>query len=152
MTEQLTLFGSPEPTEPVPEHVERTERKGMIDALFSSGRMFTRNASRHRCPTCRAQVLSAVDGDLCASSVTVDPTPLDPEAELACKLSGRLTYRLRIRGGRAQIDDRDPVWTGPAPADATILPEHRCGARFPGNIEHLLPAARTIDRAAEPTF
>lgn len=150
MTEQLPLWG--ETPAPVPEHVEREERRGMIDGLFSSGRMFTRNASRHRCPSCRASVLSAVDGDLCASSVTVDPTPLTPEGELACKLSGRLTYRLRIREGRAQLDDRDPVWTGAAPAGATIVPAHFCGARFPGTIEHLLPAARTIDRTAPPPF
>lgn len=152
MTEQLPLWGETPAPAPVPEHVERAERKGMIEGLFATGRMFTRNASRHRCPSCRAIVLSAVDGDLCASSVTVDPTPLDPQSELACKLAGRLTYRLRIREGRAQLDDRDPVWTGPAPEGATIVPEHRCGARFPGTIEALLPAARTIDRTAEPPF
>lgn len=152
MTEQLPLWGEIPAQPVVPEHVQRSEHKGMIDSLFATGRMFTRNASRHRCPSCRANVLSAVDGDLCASSVTVDPTPLDPQSELACKLSGRLTYRLRIREGRAQLDDRDPVWTGPAPDGATILPEHRCGARFPGTIDHLLPAARVIDRQAPPPF
>lgn len=152
MTEQLPLWGEPaQPDEPVPEHVAREELRGMIGELFASGRMFTRNASAHRCPTCRAYVLSAVDADRCAEQVTVDPTPLTNEAELACKLGDRPTYRLRIREGRAQLDDRDPR-TGPAPEGAVIVPAHRCGARFPGRIEQLLPPPRVDDRHAQPPF
>lgn len=138
MTEQLALFGDPTPAEPIPAHIERAELNGMLDALFSTGRMFTRKASRHRCPRCGASVLSAVDGDLAAEQVTVDPTPLDHADELACKIADRPTYRLRIREGRAQLDDRDRV-TGPAPDGATIVPAHRCGARFPGALKLLDP-------------
>ena len=138
MTTEPTLPGL-EPDVDVDPATAARERWGMLDALLAQGRQFTRKASVTRCPTCRAQVLTGADALMAATSVTVDPTPLDPESELACKLAGRGLYTVRRVDDRLELDYRDE-WGTPGHATRPVVPAHLCGHRFPGDLTTLAQA------------
>lgn len=65
---------------------------------------------------------------------TIDPTPLDSHAELACQLTGRKTYIAHIYTGSVHIIDTRDQWnmTRKLPQGQHAFPAHKCGARFPG--------------------
>jgi hypothetical protein len=98
-----------------------------------------RAARWQRCPTCDQLTLHGMDADVCAGMATADPTPLSPQQELACFIVGRPTYTLKPREKGYELSDRrcDYLW-GPRPPDhrsKTVIPAHKCGARFPGFIQ-----------------
>lgn len=98
-----------------------------------------RAARWDRCTTCNELTLHGMDADICAGMVIVDPTPLSPLQELACFTIGRETFTLKPREKGYELSDRRPAYLyGPRPPDhgsKTIVPAHRCGARFPGFIK-----------------
>lgn len=97
-----------------------------------------RAAHWKRCTDCGELTLHGMDADLCAGMVTADPTPLSPQQEHACMITGRPTYTLKPRGNSYELNDRSGAYLyGTRPPDGrgkTIVPEHLCGARFPGFI------------------
>lgn len=92
-----------------------------------------------RCPTCNELTLHGMDADLTAGMATVDPTPLSPQQEHACMITGRETYSLKERGTSYELNDRRGAYRyGARPPDhkgRTIVPAHKCGARFSGFIQ-----------------
>lgn len=92
-----------------------------------------------RCTTCGELTLHGMDADLCAGMATVDPTPLSPQQEHACMITGRETYSVKERGTSYELNDRRGAYRyGARPPDQrgkTIVPAHQCGARFPGFIK-----------------
>lgn len=97
-----------------------------------------RAARWNRCPNCQELTLHGMDADLCAGMVTADPTPLSQQQEHACMITGRPTYTLKPRGNSYELNDRRGAYLyGSRPPDGRgklIIPEHKCGARFPGFI------------------
>lgn len=112
-----------------------------------------RAARWERCKDCDQLTLHGMDADLCAGMVTVDPTPLSPQQEHACMITGRPTYSLKPRGTSYELSDRDGAYLyGSRPPDQrgkTIVPAHQCGARFPGFIPR--PATKETTNH-EPNF
>lgn len=100
-----------------------------------------RAATWQRCRNCNELTLHGMDADICAEMVTADPTPLNPQQELACFIIGRPTFTLTPRAGSTsyELSDRRTAYRyGPRPPDhgsRTIIPAHQCGARFPGFIK-----------------
>lgn len=106
------------------------------DLINERGGEAWRNASTRRCPTCSQIVLYGLDGDVCALSARVDPTPLTVLGEAVAVISGRGTYNLTRVGGRQRLYLRD--------ADAIegdrrypVVPEHRCGAPLHQHAERI---------------
>lgn len=151
-----TLFDLPADPRPDPGPtpvLARREERGAIDAMFAQGRAFVRKASLGPCPSCRQPVLTGVDADMVGIPVTVDPTPLTPQEELAATMAGRTTYSLRISPDRAEIDDRDRyAICKPHPTGRPIVPAHQCGARFPSHLQQWRTSSRPTRPDDAPPF
>ncbi len=94
----------------------------------------SRIAKYHRCRKCKAIVITGLDHDTCASTVTADPTPLNPITEVAAILTNRATFQApKTPEGGYRLDYRHPPsrW----PPRTPVIPEHKCGHRFPGFLE-----------------
>lgn len=77
------------------------------------------------CSTCRRIIWTGLDADVAAFTAHVDPTPLDPLAELVAILDGRRTYTLWPGRGRpGELYHRDPWFTDRT--HGTVHAEHRC--------------------------
>lgn len=120
---------------------QATKKPGMDDWLKQQLENKTggfRAARWGRCPDCQELTLHGMDADLCAGMVTVDPTPLSPQQEHACMIVGRPTFTIKPRGNSYELNDRRGAYLyGSRPPDHrthTIIPAHKCGARFPGFI------------------
>lgn len=95
-----------------------------------------RRARLTRCTTCRAPVMSGLDGDVCALEAWCDPRPLTPAGEAAACVDGRRTWSLtKARAGRFELDPRDAREIRRHPAGTErrrdVLAEHRCHAELP---------------------
>lgn len=93
-----------------------------------------RRVSGARCRTCHVVVLRALDGDICAMPVTVDPDPVSVIGEFLAVTQGRRTYDLMSwRSNKAYsycLEFRRPVHiTRTRRYD--VYAEHRCGAPLP---------------------
>lgn len=103
----------------------------------------------HYCRTCKEIIITGTY-DLAAKPgrtfmhATIDPTPLDPDSELACLLAGRTTYRCQTTPRSITIiESRIARWEMGWHINEIVLPAHQCGARFDGF--HTPPAPeRTI--------
>lgn len=130
---QPALFQAPEPPRPAPGH----DMDPWLRALLETKTGGFRAAKWGRCPRCQELTLTGIDGDVAAATVTVDPTPITTQQEHACLTIRRGTYNLTKRGRSYDIHDRDsdhlygPIPVPPKPLEI-IVPEHRCGARYPG--------------------
>ena len=130
---QPALFKAPPP---------KASKPGMDDWLREQLENKTggfRAARWGRCPACQELTLHGMDADLCAGMVTADPTPLSQQQEHACMIFGRPTFSLKPRGNSYELSDRTGAFLyGTRPPDGrgkTIVPQHKCGARFPGFIQ-----------------
>ena len=107
-----------------------------------------------RCTTCQELTLHGMDADICAGMVTADPTPLSPPQEHACFIVGRPTFTLKPRGTSYELSDRTGAYLyGPRPPDhhgKTVVPAHRCGARFQGFIPR--PTTKETSTNDQPDF
>lgn len=146
--EQPTLFGPP-PKTPKP----KTE-KWLLELLKTKTGGF-RTTNWKRCPTCKAITLTGINGDQCAWTITVDPTPLTPHDELLCTLTNRQTASATPNGKNYELHHRDEdMIAGHPPSKGfygLVFPEHRCGARFPGQ-HNPNPHAGGWDPNTKPTF
>lgn len=114
-----------------------------------------RVAKYRRCRKCKEIVLTGLSHDTCAWTVTADPTPLNRKTELAAILTNRQTFQAPKENTTVEpgyrLDYRHPgsTWTDRTP----VLPEHRCGARFPGFLEPpAQPNGETNDYPDTPPF
>lgn len=108
------------------------------DHLIAIGAMTpdgtTRRAQPRLCRTCNAHVLTGLDADLAALSITADPTPLDQLGELTALASGRSTYTLEHDGPRLVLNYRDAGRIRHRPPGGIrydVLPAHACGRPLP---------------------
>lgn len=108
-------------------HTAKTELFGTLDALQQTGRAHARKARWRHCPGCRLLVIHGPDATLMATLADADPTPLDADDQLACKLAHRPMYLLRRSGDRMELDYVDE-WATPGTANRPVLPQHLCGA------------------------
>lgn len=92
-----------------------------------------RTAKYQRCPKCQQITLTGLDHDTAAFTARTDPTPLTPQTELATILAGRQTYAAWRTPEGYHLEHRDHF--NMADLQHPILPEHQCGARFPGFLE-----------------
>ena len=143
---QATLF-------PAPKKVgKKSGQDEWLKQLLEQKTGGFRAARWGRCPTCNELTLHGMDADLTAGMATVDPTPLSPLQELACFITERETYSLKDRGNSYELNDRRGAYLyGPRPPNhhnKTIVPEHQCGARFPGFIPR--PATKETTNAHPP--
>lgn len=97
------------------------------------------SSAHYCCPRCKEIVIAATY-DLhpkpgrVIMTATVDPTPLEPHTELACKLAGRATYtaqRAPLGGKLTILRARTARWDHTWKDQQVTLPAHQCGARFP---------------------
>lgn len=92
-----------------------------------------RAARWRRCHTCHELTLTGLDNHLLAETATVDPTPITPEEEIAVILAGRTTYNLETYARtKIHLKRRDHAHGLGKPSRRPVVPEHRCGARYPG--------------------
>lgn len=107
---------------------------GMPDWLMQQIEIKTgglRNGRWKRCPRCNELTVQGLDADVAAFTVTVDPTPIQPNQEGWCVINGRNTYGVEVIGKKVIINYRDPYAIG-LPSHYRIVPEHVCGHRYPG--------------------
>lgn len=108
-----------------------------------------RTARYHKCDKCKEIIITGLDADIMAFTVTVDPTPLDPHKELACIMANRYTFTAWPTIEGYHLEHRDMF--NMSDQQHPVLPAHRCGARFPGFLE--APSeGRTHDWATRPDF
>ncbi len=89
---------------------------------------------RGRCRTCRQETLTGLCDDICAITITVDPTPLNQLGEAAAVLAGAKTYALhRGTTGALRLHRRDAWRIASIPAGNTapgwkadVVKEHSC--------------------------
>lgn len=147
MSEQPTLPGLAPASQT--RRDDTTDLPAWIREQLQAATWPTRRAARfHRCPDCNAIVLTGLDGDNCAFTSTTDPTPITRQLEIACLLAGRRTYTAWRAPNGYELTYRHPS----TPEQQPILPEHRCGARFPG---FLTPRRERTTRHGwpdQPTF
>lgn len=106
-----------------------------------------RGAHLTKCPRCQDWTITGLDNDVAAFEVICDPSPLTPQQEYLCILAGRRTLDLQTGGGKIVLHHRDPYGLG-TPSRYTVIPEHRCGARFPTiNIRHTQTTTHTSTKA-----
>lgn len=102
----------------------------------------SRAASRRICRDCGQPVVRALDADLLAFEVTVDPTPVNPVGELLALAAGRRTYDGIHVGGRLELEPRRPAHI--TQHRYPVFTDHHCGAPLPA-------AAPTAGAAQEDT-
>lgn len=101
----------------------------------------SRAAGTYACPGCRAVILRGLDADVAALTVTVDPAPLTLLGEVLALARGRTTYDLTRRGGRYELDPRNPSHIKKRPAsEFHVAPEHKCGNPLPAKPREFIPA------------
>lgn len=93
----------------------------------------SRAVSRHICRHCQSPTLRALDGDVLAFDVTVNPDPIDELGELLAIATGRRTYDAITTTGRMELEPRRPAHI--PNRRHPVLAEHRC--------HEPLPTART---------
>lgn len=107
----------------------------LVDSGAMTAEGVTRRARGRTCRKCRAPILAGLDGDSCAQSVEVDPTPLTAIGEAMALLGGRGTWQLVRRGGGRDGHelirrDRDLIRSWPAGLTEgrayDVLPRHKC--------------------------
>lgn len=112
-----------------------------------------RAAKWNRCNHCNRIVLTGINDDTCAATVTADPTPLTPQQEIECLLTHRPTISATPHGKTYDLHHRDADLISDHPANTptlygTVLPTHQCGNRYPGFLTH----QTTTDWPTNPTF
>lgn len=123
--------GTPHPTEPgdLPNWIAEQLRANKTNATARTARF------RH-CPKCEAIILTGLDADLLAWTVNADPTPLTEQQETAAIIVGRRTFLATKTTDGYRLDhlDHDDGLPARIGTNPDHLPEHQCGARFPGFI------------------
>ncbi|MFJ4434580.1 hypothetical protein [Streptomyces sp. NPDC088923] len=78
------------------------------------------------CRRCGAPVLAGLAGHVAALDVVADPTPLDPAAEIAALLEGRMTWCITTSPWTApRVLWRDR-WHASVPCPHHVVRDHRC--------------------------
>ena len=80
-----------------------------------------RQARDGTCRRCGAPLLAGLDADVCAFTVTADPAPVGPGAELRALMAGRASFDLL--GGELHRRDR---WHVTGRRRWPVLLEHVC--------------------------
>lgn len=142
MTPEPALFTLPAP--PIPHPQGGWLPSWLTEQILANPQpRFRTSAIWTRCPMCAAIILTGIDDAVIGQNASIDPTPLDPVAELVCALEHRPTYRLHLMGTTGRIQTRDQ-WNNRHPAGSPhkppIVPAHRCGHQFP---TFATPAERT---------
>jgi hypothetical protein len=77
-----------------------------------------------------------LDADVVAGEAKTDPAPLSPFGEVVARTAGILTYNLRWKGDRYELDFRDSFEISAHPPgdrpNVDVVAEHECGI----NITH----------------
>ena len=95
-----------------------------MGVIHITDQRISRTPRIHTCHTCAAPVLTALDANRCALTVTLDPYALTPAGEVWALQDGRRTYQLT--NGQLNPRDRWNIPGRPPGPDHTILPSHRC--------------------------
>lgn len=118
----------------------------------------TRRARPTQCRSCAAVVITGLDHDRVAVSVTVDPMPLSAAGELEALLTKRATFTVRRDGrGSLEINPRDlsqmKARSAGAIAGADCVAEHRCTS-FPlsGTDSRISAAQAAVQEVSCPPF
>ena len=95
----------------------------------------SRAARAGYCRRCGRVVFRGLDADRAALSVTADPEPLNVLGEFLALSAGRRTFDLQWRGGRYELNIREPEHIQADPArprgKSCVVVEHRCGDVMP---------------------
>ncbi|RRD03209.1 hypothetical protein EII34_14985 [Arachnia propionica] len=107
-----------------------------------------RATAQHRCPHCRAHILTGLDQDQCAIQATATATPLTPLGEALHQLADIPTYTLTRHSNRGtKLTRRRAENIAQQPAGSPridVLPAHRC------NPPPMPPEAFTAPTVAPP--
>lgn len=99
------------------------------DRLAEQVRVGQRRAGRRACPTCGADTLHGLDGDVLAFTVTADARGVGATEELHAWSAGRASFLARRDGAEVELERRDVHQLRAHPAGTTthpVLLEHRC--------------------------
>lgn len=122
----------------------------VTEQLQAERRPIGRQAKYMHCPKCGDIVLRGLDDEYCAVDALADPTPLTARTEYACYLVGRTTYNAITRGQTFELGARMLRWVrAPELTSWPVIPQHRCGARFPGCI---IPSESAPTYNSDPPF
>lgn len=101
-------------------------------------------ARTQQCPRCRSPVLRALVGHVAGLDIRADPLPLDPAAELAAMLAGRLTFCLNLRAwAPPRLLTRGHEHIAAGRCAHTVIAEHQCATRQTPEMPPPAPAAET---------
>lgn len=89
-----------------------------------------RSLAATTCRDCHTPTVRALDADICAFEVTLDPTPLDPLGETLAIATGRTTYDVVPTKTGLLIEPRSPQRIT-QPRRHPVLAQHRCGQPLP---------------------
>lgn len=128
-----------------------TTTKPLPPWLLDHIRANSRNARLHTCRNCGAPILTGHDDDNAALIVTTDPTPIDPLTEALALLTGLTTYDLTNTDRRLQLHRRSR-WHISRKTRGVVVPQHRCGTRWPPDPAAHAPAATRSTNDDEPPF
>lgn len=125
------LFDIPLP--PIPHPTKPGNLPSWIsDQLHDSHPSDRRVARFHYCRKCGDIVITGLNDDWCAYTVTADPTPINRPTEIACIILARPTFNAWPASTSSgwELERRNPrlLPTNRHP----IVPAHICGRRFPG--------------------
>ena len=117
--------------------------------LVEDIRANARCAFRRRCPTCSAPVLTGLDADAAALTVTVDPQPIDALGEALAVLAGRATFEAWTAGPRVELEHRGAGRIAFRPAGTSsvaVAAAHRCGSPPPTAVtqRHTRPTSKEL--------
>lgn len=105
-------------------------------AIALTGAVTERGISRRLaatvCRHCHVPTVCALDADVCAFEVALDPTPLDPIGEVLALAAGRTTYDVVSAKTGPQIEPRNPFRIAQSRRHQ-VLAEHRCGQPLPAD-------------------
>ena len=111
----------------------------------------SREATLEPCPKCGTEILETewdpVEHVTLPRPNRADLTPLTPELETVCIITGRPTYGHYKRTLTHQIAYRDTYWHKwrHLGKPTHILPAHQCGTHLPGTPLDLTPPTYEID-------
>ena len=153
---QPEIPGLEKPLKRNEQHPEGGKLPQWITTQLRAGKINGANqtAKYHRCRKCKEIVLTGLNAHAAAWTITVDPTPLTKLTELAAILTNRDTVQATRHPGQGyELNYRTPgdQW----PTNPLVLPQHKCGHRFPGFLEPPTttnPTANAYGVPDEPTF
>ena len=151
---QETLFDAPDDMDQTAADPNQPATLAALKQL--AGRTTSRTIHATTCCSCRAPILTGLDADVLAVTVSVDWTHLNEQGELQALLQGRTTYRLEAPPGQRprltrrrapQIRAKRKQWQ-----QFDIVPDHKCGNPLPAISTRIITANQQADRDAPPPF